>query len=139
MTIGRPDLSHSLTFLNRFGACPQEYHLDLTVRIFSYLKCVNSPKIAIDSSLLEYERSVPFHKLIPDFLQDYPYVCEEIDCKFLQAFGPVLGTTILVDSDHAHNLKTRRSLTVLINFVHGTPVLWISCRQGVIASSTYAA
>jgi len=48
-------------------------------------------------------------------------------------------TVILVDSDHAHDKKTRRSLPGLIVFFGSTPVLWLSKRQGSIACSTYAA
>ena len=36
-------------------------------------------------------------------------------------------------------MKTRQSLTGLIAFVGSTPVIWLSKRQGSIASSTYAA
>ena len=50
-----------------------------------------------------------------------------------------METAILVDSDHAHDLKTRRSVTGLLAFVGSTPVMWMSKRQGAIASSTYAA
>mmetsp|Transcript_30752 Transcript_30752/g.36558 ORF Transcript_30752/g.36558 Transcript_30752/m.36558 type:complete len:126 (-) Transcript_30752:187-564(-) len=46
---------------------------------------------------------------------------------------------MFVDFDHAHDLKTRRSLTGLLAYVGSTPVLWKAMRQGSIASSTYAA
>ena len=49
------------------------------------------------------------------------------------------GSTILVDSDHAHDLVTRKSITGLLAYVGSTPVLWYAKRQGSIASSTYAA
>ena len=74
-----------------------------------------------------------------DFLDDYPEAKEVMNQKFPKAFGPVLETTILVDTDHAHDLKTRRSITGLLAYVGSTPVMWISRRQGSIASSTYAA
>jgi len=77
--------------------------------------------------------------MIPDFLKDYPEASEEMDPGFLPSFGPIMKTIILVDSDHAHDKKTRRSLTGLIVFVGSTPVLWLNKRQGSIASSTYAA
>ena len=66
--IGRPDLCHALTSLSRFGACSCEYHLDLAVQIFRYLKTVPHPVICINSSPLEYERTAGFSLLIPDFL-----------------------------------------------------------------------
>jgi hypothetical protein len=45
----------------------------------------------------------------------------------------------MVDSDHAHDRKTRRSLTGWIAFVGSTPVAWQSEWQGSVSSSTYAA
>ena len=66
--ICRPDLCHLVASLNRFGACPREYHLDLAVRSFGYLKTVTDPKICIDHRPMEFSRTKPeFHKLIPDF------------------------------------------------------------------------
>ena len=48
-------------------------------------------------------------------------------------------TTILVDSDRAHELATRRSLTGLLGYVGSKAVVFFSKRQGFIASSTHAA
>ena len=42
-------------------------------------------------------------------------------------------------SDHAHNLVTRQSITGLLGYVGSTSITWLSKRQGIIASSTYAA
>ena len=67
------------------------------------------------------------------------YTSEDLDPAFQLPFGPIMETTMLVDSDHAHNLQTSRSLTGLLGFVGSTHVLWMSKRQGTIASSTYAA
>ena len=57
----------------------------------------------------------------------------------LEAFGPELETSIFFDADHAHDQKTRRSISGIIQFVGCTPVLWSSHRQGCIATSTYCA
>lgn len=62
-----------------------------------------------------------------------------MDPGFPRPFGPVMETTFIVDSDHAHDLKTRRSLTGVLGYVGSTLVIWKSKRQGTIASSTYAA
>ena len=140
VTISRPDLCTLVSSLNRFGACPRESHLDLAVRAFGYLKQVPDPKIAIDWRPMKFTRSSPrFEQLRPDFLEDYPDAKEELDPSFPPSFGPVMETAIMVDSDHAHDQKTRRSLTGLLAFVGSTPVIWMSKRQGSIASSTYAA
>ena len=55
VTIGRSDLCHALTSLNRFGACSREYHLDLAMHIFRYLKMVPHLVIYVDSNPFEYE------------------------------------------------------------------------------------
>lgn len=140
MSIGRPDLSPLVSSLNRYGACPREGHLQLAIRAFGFVKTTLNESIAIDHRPMEYSRSNPVYEdLIPDFLQDYPDASEEIDPSLPEPFGPPLQTTILVDSDHAHDKKTRRSLTGLLAFVGSTPISWFSKRQGSIASSTYAA
>ena len=87
-----------------------------------------------------YTRKVPkFDELRPDFLLDYPEAKEELDKGFPPSFGPPLQTSIMVDSDHAHDKKTRRSLTGMLIYVGSTPVAWTSKRQATVASSTYAA
>ena len=140
MSIGRPDLSQVVASLNRFGAAPREGHLKLALRAFGYIKQTPNKVIAIDSRPLPIDRTAPdFDKLIPDFLQDYPDAKEEIASHFPKMFGPIMDTTILVDADHAHDKATRKSITGLLAFVGSTPVLWLSKRQGSIASSTYAA
>ncbi len=110
------------------------------MRSFGYVKTSINKQIAIDSRPLQFECSNPdFKKSIPDIIQDYPDAKEELDLDFPKVFGPVMETIILVDSDHAHDLATRRSITGLLGYVGSTPVTWISKRQGSIASSTYAA
>ena len=89
---------------------------------------------------MEFSRTQSeFKMLIPGFLKDYLYVLDELDSGFPIAFGPVTETTILVDSDHAHDKKTHRSLTGWITFVDSNPVAWQNKWQGSAASSTYTA
>ena len=77
VTIGRPDLSHALTTLNRFILCPREYYLNLMVSIFDLLKQIPSPVIVINSRPLEYGCTAHYEKLIPAFLKDYSHICTE--------------------------------------------------------------
>ena len=53
--------------------------------------------------------------------------------------GPPVRITAYKDSDHAHDLVTRRSVTGILLFVNNTPVKWISKRQKTIETSTYGA
>ena len=43
VTIGRPDLCTTVSSLNHFGACPRQYHLELAVRCFGFIK--QTPKV----------------------------------------------------------------------------------------------
>ena len=138
VTIGHPDLCHLVSSLNRFGACPRQFHLDLVIRAFGYIKWHLNTEIAINSRPMDYRRiDTDYCILLPDFLEDYPHT--ELDPSFPSPFGPVLQTSILVDSDHGHDKKTRRSLTGLLAFVCSMPVHWLSKCHGSIASSTYTA
>ena len=141
MSIGRPDLSQVVASLNRFGTAPRAGHLKLALWAFGFIKQTPNKVIAIDTRPLPINRPTPdFDKLIPDFLQDYPDAKEEIASHFPHAFGSVLDTSILVDSNHAHNQATRKSITGLLAYVGSTLVLWLSKKgQGSIASSTYTA
>lgn len=140
VTIGRPDICFATSSLSRFGAAPREYHLKLAKQIFGYLKKFPDKRIAMDSTDIDFSQiSKDFEKLQADFKQDYPWAKEDLDPNFPKPFGRPLQTTILCDADHAHDLKSRRSITGIIGYVGSTPVLWRSTRQTSIASSTYAA
>ena len=82
----------------------------------------------MDSRPLGYNCTENYPRMIPDFLQDYPYTCEELDDKLPQAFGPWIETTIMVVSNHAHDRKICCSLTGLIPWVSNTPVIWFNRR-----------
>lgn len=55
------------------------------------------------------------------------------------SYGPELETSVFFDSDHAHDVVTRRSISGLLTFVGSTPITWLSRCQRAIASSTYSA
>ena len=62
-----------------------------------------------------------------------------MDDKLPKSLFDELMITAYVDSDHAHDKVTRRSITGLIVFVGRTPVMYQSKRQGAIETSTYGA
>ena len=73
-----------------------------------------------------------------DLLQSqYPDATEEIDCKVPKHLVGEMEITAFVDSDHAYDKVTRRSITGLLIFVGSTPIYFLSKRQGAIATSTY--
>ena len=64
---------------------------------------------------------------------------EEIDEGLPEPRGAPISTTVYFDSDHAHDLVTRRSVSGVIAFVGLTPISWTSKRQGTIETSSYSA
>ena len=57
-TIGRADICFALASLSRFSASPREYHLELLLHLFGYLKKFKHKRIAIDSSDIDIS-SIP--------------------------------------------------------------------------------
>ena len=73
------------------------------------------------------------------FEETYPDAAEEIDVKVPGTKVDELEITVFVDSDHAHDQVTRRSITGLLFLVGRTLVYFMSKRQGEIATSTQGA
>jgi hypothetical protein len=69
----------------------------------------------------------------------YPGAFEEIDANLPKPLIDEIEITVFVDSDHAHDKVSRRSITGLLIFVGRTPVFYTSKRQGAIETSTYGA
>ena len=137
--IGRLDICFAVSSLSRFSTCPREGHLQLAVRLFGYLKKYANRRIVVNSEPFEFDDDFRKNSFHPDFLEDYPDAHEEIDSEHPTARGKELHVCIFFDADHAHDQKTRRSITGMIVFVGQTPVQWTSKRQGCIATSTYCA
>jgi len=134
----RFDIAFATSSLSRFNINPRENHLKLTLHMFGYLKKFPNKRILIDSRPLIFDDEdllkESFHL---DFLEDYADAEEDTDFDFPQSYGKELDTTIFWDADHAHDIKTRRSISGIMGFIGSTPVFWKSSRQGCIATSTY--
>ena len=136
-TIGRTDIQFPVCFLSRFSACPHKEQLKAVGNVFGYLKDFPDRWTKFDHWDLKVLPMLP----TPDvsFKELYPDVFEELDKRFLILFGPAIQSSIFFDSDHAHDLKTKRSCTRIIIYVGSTPVSWSSKRQTSIQTSSYGA
>ena len=56
-----------------------------------------------------------------------------------ELLGAPVWTRYYVDSDHAHDVAMRRSVTEFILIVNSMPVTWVSKWQRTIEGSTYGA
>ena len=64
----------------------------------------------------------------------YPDAHEEIDAKPPK---PLIKEIAFVDSDHAHDIVTSRSITGLLALLRRKPVFSLVKRQGAVEASTY--
>jgi hypothetical protein len=141
VTIGRIDITFATMSLSRFTASPRNGHLDRALKIFGYLKKRPNRRICIDLKDPDFEGfETEFSKdYVEIFEGDYPDSKEEIDVNLPKPLITEMSITAFVDSDHAHDKITRRSVTGLIILVGRTPIFFSSKRQGAIETSTYGA
>jgi len=139
--LGRMDVAFVVTSLSRFSACPRKGHLSRLFRIFGYLKKYKNRIIVVNSNdPIVIGRKDVLELNFQDLLKNqYPDAVEEIDCKVPKPLVEEMEISAFVDSDHAHDKVTRRSITGLLILVGSTPVYFLSKRQGAIATSTYGA
>ena len=139
--IGRMDVTFAAASLSRFTACPRQGHLDRVLRVFGYLKKHRNRRIVIDSRdpILKGSKDALRKDFTKEFQSFYPDASEEIDPRCPEPLVDELEVTAFVDSDHAHDKVTRRSITGLLVLLGRTPVFVLSKRQGAIETSTYGA
>jgi hypothetical protein len=121
--------------MGRFNMSPREDHLKAVTRILTYLKTFPKGRLIVDTSYQVHSvYPVEDHPNWKDF---YPDAVEEIPNYLSMSKGLKVRMTVYVDADHAHNLVTRRSITVLIRMLNNTPIRWVSKGQKKVETSTY--
>src|SRR5210317_780599 len=106
-------------------------------RVFGYLKKWIKGTTLIDPNY-------PDHSQFPTEAYDqwkefYPDAEEPMPAKdmLLEPLGDKIQITAYTDSDHAHDLVTRRSVTGVLLFLNDTLVKAISQRKKTVETSTY--
>jgi hypothetical protein len=59
-------------------------------------------------------------------MEFYPDASEEIPKDLLPEKGPRVRMTVYLDSDNAHDLDKRRSITGILVMLNNTPMRWIN-------------
>ena len=142
VTCGRVDLAYALNSLSRFSASPRQGHFKAAIRMFKYLKAYPVKWIRLDPTphVPHGELTEPSEGTEIDWKEYYADAEEELDPKRPATMKTKsLTTAIYFDSNHAHDKVTRRSVTGVIAYIGSCPVMWMSKRQGAIATSTYSA
>ena len=120
--MGRLDVCFAVSSLSRFSASPRQNHLKLARHVIGYLKRHPNRRIVFHSNQLQVDPELQQDNFHPEFLEDYADAEEDIPRDLPPAFGSELETSMFFDSDHAHDVKTRRSISGIILFVGRTPV-----------------
>jgi hypothetical protein len=105
--------------LSRFTACPRQGHLGLFLRVFRHFKKRPNRRIVVDSWEPFYEGGqdaldMDYAKELGD---QYADAHEEIATDAPSPLVEEMEITVFVDSDHAHNQATRKSITGIVIFV----------------------
>ena len=139
--IGRFDIAHATTQLARFASCPRKGHLERALRVFGYLKKKPNRRTMIDSRdpLITGGDFEAAEALAAKMREDYPDAAEMVDTDLPPPLVGEIAITAFVDSDHAHDKVTRRSMTGILILLGRTPVYYHSKRQGSVETSTYSA
>jgi hypothetical protein len=122
--------------LGRFDiALPREGHLNTAKRALAYLRAFPKERVIVDTTY-------PDHSAYPvedhtNWMEFYPDAEEEIPKDLPTSKGPKVRMTVYVDTDHAHDLVTRRLITGILVMVNNTPVRWVSKQQKTVETSTY--
>ena len=111
--------------------------------VFRYLKKKSNKRIIVDSRdpivVQNGAKGLIDIDLGEKLFEHYPNAKEEIDEKLPDPLLDELAITAYVDSNHAHDKATHRSMIGLIIFIGRTPVFYMAKRQGAIETSTYSA
>jgi hypothetical protein len=136
VSLGRFDRQYATNTMARFAVCPREGHLKRMLRIFGYLKYHTKGRIKFDMSEPELPDTM-FKEY--EWYEQYPDATEEIPYD-VPAYKPTKVPVNIMchcDSDHGHDLLTRRSVTGYIISLNKTPIKFYSKRQNTVESSSY--
>jgi len=134
---GRIDISHSVSVMSSFMACPRIGQLVEVLHIFAYLKLNNNRSLVLNPCGVYIRRNLT--GTAEEWKDIYPDAEERIPENLPEARGLPVTTHCFCDSDWAGNLMNRRSHSGLILFVQGAPVVWISKKQSTVETSSYGA
>jgi hypothetical protein len=130
------DISYVVTMLARYSCTPQEGHDRALWRVFGYLKFKKKGRILIDVEDPPVRGEV---KLTTgqNWSEVYPDAVEDLPKDMPEPKGQKVTITVYVDTDHACDQLTRRSVTGVLLLINNTPLQWVSKRQPTVETSTY--
>ena len=127
MVTCRPDISNAVIKLTQFNTKPAKCHYEAVKRVYQYLN-------ATMHYGLTFWRTQP-NKHLPSVNHNGPQP-EDYDFKTTQEHSKITQPYVLVDSDWAGNVKTRRSVSGIVIMMAGAAVVYKTILQRVVALSS---
>jgi hypothetical protein len=121
--------------MSKFNMAPREGYLKAVQRILAYLKTFPKERVIMDTSYLDHSEYLVDD--LPNWKDFYPDAEEEIPIDLPISKGPKVRITVYIDADYAHDLVSRRYITVILVMLNNTPIRWVSKRQKTVETSTY--
>jgi hypothetical protein len=108
--------------------------LEAVYHIFAYLNKHEKSSIIFDPT-----DPVPITptKANPDWSLFYEHLDKELPPRMPEPLGNPVNAHVFVDANHTGNIVTRRSHIGILVFVQNSPILWVSCRQNTVETSTF--
>ena len=97
--------------LDRFNASPRDGHLTQALKIFGYFKKYPNQEICINPAIPDLQ---DFKPEVFDWTEQYPDAKEEMSPNMPELLGAPVWTGCYVDSDHAHDVAMKKSVTGFI-------------------------
>ena len=127
--IGRIDITYATQTKAKLSAAPREGHLKRVLRILGYLKaCTKHGLMYAPGKLTLSGAEIRYVK----WQKQYPGAAKEIPSDMPTSNGKLASFTVFVDTDHAGDKVTRRSVTGMILYVNKSPIKWYSKHQNTI-------
>ena len=120
--------------MSSYLAIPCIGHLQAVYWIFGYLKQVPKRRLYFDPKkpIISEDRFQIF-----DWEDFYMDAREPIPLDMPEPQGLSMSTHCFVDTNHAGDKTTMRSMTVILTFCNRAPIIWYSKRQNVVDTSTF--
>ena len=127
MVTCRPDISNAVIKLTQFNANPARCHYEAVIRVYQYLNATKSCGLTFWRTAQQpHLPYVTHHEPQPE---EYAFQTTEEHHTPTQPY-------VLVDSDWAGNIKTRRSVSGIVIMMAGAAVVYKTILQRVVALSS---
>ena len=127
MVTRRPDISNAVIKLTQFNVNPSRCHYEAVIKVYKYL---NATK---DRGLTFWRTQKTPH--LPASVHHHPQP-EEYDFKTTTEHNKSEMPYVMVNSDWAGNVKTRRSVSGVVIMMAGAAVVYKTILQRVVALSS---